>query len=151
MATLPRIQAGQTGNRLLDKLAPADFRLVTGKLEPVRLPIRHVLFREDEPLQHLYFPVSAVLSLVVLPSPQVRQGVEIATVGKEGMAGFTAILGVPTSFYQAVCQVPGDCLRLPVSVLAEAMARPAVDALVKRYIAVSYRLAVQAALCNTLH
>lgn len=125
---------------------------MAGKFETLHLPARQVLFQVDDPLEHIYFPVSAVLSLAVPLMPRNGEGVEIATVGSEGIVGFTTLLGVPTSFHQAACQVPGDCLRLPVPVLAEAMARrPAIDALVKRYVAVAYHAVIQGVVCNALH
>jgi CRP-like cAMP-binding protein len=155
MATPSRKRTGRTHNRLLDRLSVADFSSLTDEFESLRLTARQVLFQADDPLEHLYFPVSAVLSLIVPPLPPLPpngQGIQIATVGNEGVVGFTSLLGVPTSFHQTICQVPGDCLRLPVPLLAEAMARrPAIDTLVKKYVAVAYRTVVQGVVCNALH
>jgi CRP-like cAMP-binding protein len=125
---------------------------LSAQFEVLHLPSRQVLFQADDLLEYLYFPVSAVLSLVVTPVPPNGQGIEVANVGSEGVVGFTALLGVPTSFHQTACQVPGDCLRLPVPVLADAMIRrPAIDRLVKKYVAVAYRTVVQGVVCNALH
>jgi CRP-like cAMP-binding protein len=152
MITLSRTQTDTTGNRLLDKLPAADLGLLGEFFEVLRLPTRQILFRADDPLEYLYFPVSAVLSLVLPAKPTDGEGVEIATVGNEGLVGFTALLGVPTSFHQGGCQVPGDCLRLPMPVLAEAMGRrPAIDSLVRNYAAVAYRTEIQGVMCNALH
>ncbi len=140
------------GNRLLDKLPVADFNALADKFEVVSLWARQILFEADDPLNHIYFPVNAVLSLVVAPVPTTGQGVEITTVGNEGVVGFTALLGVPNSFLQAACQVPGDCLRIPVPILVEAVTRrPAIDRLVKKYVAVAYRTDIQGVVCNALH
>lgn len=152
MAASSRKKPGRTGNRLLDQLSSADAKALASRSEVLHLPARQVLFQADDPLEYLYFPIGAVLSLVVSPTPAGDQGIEIASVGSEGMVGFTALLGMPTSFHQTACQVPGDCLRLPVRFLAEAMARrPAIDNLVKRYVAVAYLTLVQAVVCNALH
>ncbi len=152
MATPSRKKPGRTGNRLLDKLPAADFKALAGRFELLHLPSRQVLFQADDPVEHLYFPVSAVLSLVLPPTPLNGQGVEIASVGNEGVVGFTALLGVPTSFHEAACQAPGDCVRLPVAFLAEEMSRrPAVDGLMKKYVAVAYRMVIQSVVCNALH
>lgn len=150
MATSPK--AGQTGNRLLDRLTSADFKTLTGALEAVHLPARQVVYHPDDPVEYLYFPVTTVLTLTVGESPEGGRGMEFTSVGPEGMVGFTALLGVPASLHQVVCQAAGDCWRVPTAVLAQAMARrPAVDALVKRYVAFAYRTAVQAVICNALH
>ena len=46
----------------------------------------------------------------------------------------------------------GECLRLPAPILAEAMTRrPAIDRLVKKYVAVAYRSEIQGVVCNALH
>jgi CRP-like cAMP-binding protein len=153
MASILPGKPGRTGNLLLDRLPAADFDCLASDLETLHLPARLVLFPIDAPLEHLYFPVSAVVSLVV---PQRRgvngQGVEIATVGNEGVAGFTALLGVAGSLHQGACQVPGDCVRIPVAALAKAMARqPNIDALMRRYVAVAYRTVIQGVVCNALH
>ena len=152
MPTSSRKKPGRTGNRLLDRLPPADLKALAGQVEPLQFPARHVLFQANDPLEHLYFPVSTVLSLIVLPTPPNGHGIEIASVGNEGVVGFTALLGVPTSFHHTACQVPGGCLRLPVPFLAKAMARrPAIANLLMRYVAVAYRTVVQAAVCNAIH
>lgn len=137
---------------MLDRLPETDFQFLADALESLSLASRQILFRVNDPLDYLYFPVSAVLSLLVPPQPENDQGVEIATVGNEGMVGFTALLGVPTSFHQTSCQVPGECLRLAVPVMAEAMARrPGIDRMVKKYVAVAYRTEIQGVVCNALH
>src|SRR4051812_13071419 len=131
MVAPSRKRTRRSGNRLLDRLPAADFSALAAECEALPLEPHQVLFPVDDPVEHLYFPVSAVLSLLAPLNPTNDQGIEIATVGSEGMVGFTALLGVPTSFHQTTCQVPGDCLRLPVAVLAEAMIRSqAVDSLV---------------------
>jgi CRP-like cAMP-binding protein len=152
MATSIRTKAGQTGNRLLDRLAPADFKSLAAALEPVHLPAHQVVFHPDDAVDHLYFPVTTVLTLTVGESPEDGRSMEFTSVGREGMVGFTALLGVPTSLHQVACHAAGDCLRLPTAALAEAMSRRrGIDALIKRYMAVAYRTAVQAVVCNALH
>lgn len=142
----------RTGNRLLDRLPPPDFKPLARAMKPVRLNARQVLFRTDNSVDHIYFPTTAVLSLAVSTLPEGGQGIEVATVGNEGLVGITTLLGVPISLHETMCQVPGDCLRVPTTVVARAMSRrPAIDSLLKRYIALAYRTALQAVVCNALH
>jgi len=152
MITTSRKRGGRTGNRLLDRLSPADLNLLARKFEVLHLPAREVLFHLNEDLEDVYFPTTAVFSLVVTLNPEEGEGLEIATVGNEGIVGFTALLGVRKSLHQAICQVPGDCLRLPAPALAKAMVRrPGIDRLVKRYAAVAYHAVIQSVVCNALH
>lgn len=152
MAAIFRAKNGRLGNELLARLSPADFKVVARALESVPLAARHVLFHTDDPVEHVYFPLTAVLALIVGSNPQDAQGVEATAVGREGMVGYTALLGVPASLHHVLCQAPGDCLRVPTPALAEAMARrPAIDSLMKRYVAVALRTLTQAVVCNALH
>lgn len=152
MATSTRVRAGQTGNRLLDQLAPADFKFLAKGLEPIHLRAQQIVFHPDDSLDDLYFPVTSILALTIGESPADGRSMEFTSVGREGMVGFTALLDVPTSLHLVACQAAGKCWRLPTVVLAEAMTRRrAIDALIKRYVAYAYRIAVQAVVCNALH
>jgi CRP-like cAMP-binding protein len=152
MAPSTQLKAGQSGNQLLDRLGPADFKPLARALEASPFVARQVVFRPDEVVEHLYFPVTSVLSLAISESVVSGRSIEFTSVGREGMVGFAALLGVPTCQHQVTCQAPGDCWRLPTPVLAKAMARrPAIDSLIKRYIKVAYLTAVQAVVCNALH
>ena len=142
----------RTGNRLLDRLSSPDLNSLIGKAERTQFGVHDVAFQADEPLEHVYFPVSALFSLVVGMRSSNGLAMEVASVGNEGIVGFTALLGVPSSLHQATCRVAGECLRVPVSVLIKAMThRPAIDRLVKRYVAVACHTAMQSAVCNALH
>jgi CRP-like cAMP-binding protein len=152
MAVSARINAGQAGNRLLDLIPASDFKHLAKALEPVHLPARQVVFRTDDYVEHLYFPVTTIFTLTVGDPAVDGHSMEFTSVGNEGMVGFTALLGVETSLHQVACRTPGASLRLPTQVLTKVMSRRrAVDDIMKRYVAVAYRTAVQAVLCNALH
>jgi CRP-like cAMP-binding protein len=142
----------RTGNRLLDRLSLPDLDLLLGKSEKLHFGAQQIVFQADEPLEHVYFPVSALFSLRIGSRSNKDAGMEVASVGNEGMIGFTALLAVPASLHRATCRVAGECLRVPVAVLERAMARrPTVDQIMKRYMAVAYHALMQSAVCNALH
>jgi CRP-like cAMP-binding protein len=135
---------------LLDLLTADDYRRLSPHLEPVSLNHEEDLFTADAPLSHVYFPVSGMISLMVLMEE--GRGVEVATVGNEGMVGVAAALGLDTMPHQAITRVPGENLRLPVADFRHALARsPRLEALVRRYVAVTLRHANQLVACNALH
>jgi CRP-like cAMP-binding protein len=78
--------------------------------------------------------------------------IEVGLVGPEGVAGVSAFLGAPTSACEALIQVEGAALRLPVSSLQAALAdAPSLLPLILRYID-SYHFQVsQTAACNGRH
>ena len=53
-------------NLLLSLLSPADLKRLEPHLKPMRFEQHHVLFEADEPIHHVYFPTSAVVSLVTI-------------------------------------------------------------------------------------
>jgi CRP-like cAMP-binding protein len=97
----------ESGNRLLDRLPPeARAALLEGsRLE--YLPQRHTLWEPGQRMDHVYFPLSGVMSLLAVT----RNGgsVEVATVGNEGMVGVPVFLGQRRRAPgRAMSQIPGD-------------------------------------------
>ncbi len=98
------------GNRLLAPLPDADADQLRPHLESVRLALRQVLCQPDEAISHVYFPLTTMVSLLT-PAGD-GTSVETAMVGREGMIGLPVFLGVDISRAVAVCQVPGEALRI---------------------------------------
>ena len=78
--------------------------------EVVSLEPRRVLVRRGGDLSHVYFPLGAVISLVVAAEGRC---VEAATVGREGFFGVGVALGTSMSEMEAIVQTSGEALRLP--------------------------------------
>ena len=78
--------------------------------------------------------------------------IEATAIGKEGMVGVSAALGLGFSPVTTVLLVPGECLRLPAPSLSQAV-KPGreLDRLLRRYAAYSLRNAKQSVACNALH
>lgn len=79
-------------------------------LERVPLLLGDVIYEPDEPIRHVYFPTSGVIS--VLCATDDGASIEAATVGMEGMAGIPVFLGVDVSPNRAVVQVAGEAMRM---------------------------------------
>ncbi|MDQ2664613.1 MAG: Crp/Fnr family transcriptional regulator [Gemmatimonadota bacterium] len=137
-------------NRLLAALAPADFAVLKRHLEPVTLEINDVLAEPGEHFTHIYFPESAAVSVVTYMTD--GSGVEVGTMGNEGMAGLPAYLEADASESRTFCQVRGAALRVPVDVLLDAAnTRPEIRRLLNRYTQAYLSLVAQGAACNRLH
>src|SRR4051812_13883845 len=72
-------------NRLLAMLPDEDFRRLRPALTRVPLRFKHVLQRQFEPIQFVYFPNGGVVSVTTLLAGGGM--VEVALVGNEGMLG----------------------------------------------------------------
>ena len=138
------------GNRLLAMLPRRDFLRLAPSLEKVSLGIKTILYEFQEPIEHVYFPIGGVISLVV----QMRSGesTEIATIGGEGMVGTPLVLGARRSSMRVFSQVPGESLRLPAKEFRQELAREgALYAVMQRYIQALMNQISQTVACNQLH
>jgi CRP-like cAMP-binding protein len=106
-------------NRLLDLIGINEIERLRPHLEHVRLEYRQTLYESHIPIEWVYFPVEGVASLV----NTMRNGseVEVGTIGNEGMVGLPVVLGDRVTSANAYVQVPGSGLRMPSSILREAV------------------------------
>jgi hypothetical protein len=114
---------GLLGNRLLDALPPGDRRRITPLSEREHVHMKQPLYEPGGRIEALYFPVDAVASILTTLSD--GAGVEIATVGNEGMLGSPVVLGSDAMPAREFCQVqvPGDVLRMDKQSFAEVLSR----------------------------
>jgi len=108
----PASQADER-NRLLRSLEPGVYARVIDELELLELTRKQVLWSSGSPMRSVYFPRTAVISLIV-PSGDDRP-VEAATTGNEGFVGVSVALGVDTTTIVALAQVAGTALRMPAA------------------------------------
>ena len=144
-----RVFERQGENRLLAQLRRENCDALKEDAETISLGLKEMLFKPDEPIRHVYFPLTAVLSLVI----RMHDGlaVEVATVGNEGFVGVPVFLGAERSPTEAFCQVPGESLRVPVERFKQAIVRPEVNALLRRYTQAYVNQVSQSTACNHLH
>lgn len=137
-------------NHLLAALSESEFRRISPHLRLVHLELGDVLHEPGKRSTYLYFPISAIISLVYL----LHDGgtAEIAVVGREGVVGIAAFMGGGSTPNQAVVELAGDSYRLPAKVVQEEFFR-AQDL---QRILLSYTQALltqmgQTAICNRHH
>ncbi|HYP53897.1 MAG TPA: Crp/Fnr family transcriptional regulator, partial [Pyrinomonadaceae bacterium] len=112
---------GLLTNRILTALPGEDFARLLPHLEPVSLAQGTNLYSFDEPVHFAYFPETAVLSqLYVLED---GSSAEAAVVGREGLAGMSAIFGPRAPSYSTVVTVGGSALRLRAETMRQEFAR----------------------------
>jgi CRP-like cAMP-binding protein len=137
-------------NLLLRSLPEQEFTRLRPLLEPVALDIHDELYEVGAPIEHLYFPVDAVLSLLAVVEGEAP--VEVATVGYEGMAGLPAFLGSAESVHHTVCQVAGTAVRLTTADLRRFLEQDgALHDLLHRYTQATMVQLSQSVACNRLH
>ena len=127
-----------TGNRLLDRLPRKEYKSLLPQLETIFFAHKEEVCHQNSPLSHVYFPTNGVFSTIILMQDGDR--IEATAIGREGMVGVSAVLGLDFNPVTTVLLVPGECLRLPAPSLWQAM-KPGrqLDRLLRRYAAYSLR------------
>jgi CRP-like cAMP-binding protein len=139
-----------TRNFILGALPEGEYRRLAGRLEPVDCEVRHLIYDKDRPIRHVYFPVTAVLSMVSQMDGEAT--VEVGTIGREGMAGLPVFLGVTASPNTVYAQVPGTALRMTADDLRTALvADGALHGQLHRYVQATMVQLSQNVACNRLH
>jgi CRP-like cAMP-binding protein len=109
----------QTRNRLLSYLSAKDFEALRPNLKPVDLPLRLMLERPAEPIEHVFFPETGIASVVAVQSHQTK--VEVGLIGNEGMTGLPVILGDHQTPNTTYMQVAGQGVRISAEALRTAV------------------------------
>src|SRR5687768_1414706 len=102
-------------NCILGSLPENQYQRVLPHLEPFEFTHGRILYEMDGPIDYLYFPSGAMVSLVT----QMQDGkiVEVGVVGKDGLTGISALFGQNTSADRAVVQIPNGGVRVRTSVV----------------------------------
>jgi CRP-like cAMP-binding protein len=138
------------GNRLLDMVDVEVRSRLLEAAELVALTHRQIVADIDRPIEHVYFPLYGVLS--VLSATMTGEAVETATVGPEGMTGVPVLLGADQMSCQTFCQVPGRAYRLPAAAFREQVAQSdELRGLLGRYAVSFLGQTSQTSACNRLH
>ena len=105
----------QSRNHLLAVIPASEFRELKAFLTTVDLRAKDRLAEPNRPIEHVYFPLDAVLSMAAVD----REGesVEAGSVGCEGMTGLPVLLGAGQSTSRVVVQVGGLAERMEAAVL----------------------------------
>jgi CRP-like cAMP-binding protein len=137
-------------NRFLAALPPADLALLSPHLRDVPLERGAVLHEPDDELEHVYFPHSGMVSLVVVMLNSAS--VETATMGRAGIVGAAAGLGSRCGLGRAVVQLPGEAARLAADRFHAAVNESqAIRDLVVRYNDALIMQIQQSVACSALH
>jgi CRP-like cAMP-binding protein len=137
-------------NRLLQSLGRADLAALQPQLKPVELHRGDVLHEPRAAIEHVYFPLSGMVSMLAV----MRNGeaIETGIIGREGVVGGSVANGNEHSFGQATVQIAGKGLRIASKPFVEACrGSPALLALVNRFEGVITSQSKQSAACHALH
>jgi CRP-like cAMP-binding protein len=137
-------------NCLLASLPDDEYARLAPALEHVWLAPRQILGLPDESISRVYFPRTAVASLLV--PMENGSAVEGATVGKEGMLGLEGFLGGATSPVEVVVHVAGTAGRMDAGAFRDQLHHsPAIHGMMQHYTLALLHQITRTAGCNRVH
>jgi hypothetical protein len=137
-------------NRLLFALPEAEWRRWQPLLEAVEMPLGQVLYESGSTLSHVYFPTTAIVSLLYVLED--GASAEIAVVGHEGLVGISLFMGGGSTPSRAVVQSAGHGYRLHSQHMKDEFNRAGpVMHLLLRYTQALITQMAQTAVCNRHH
>jgi len=137
-------------NHLLAALPATEWQRWQPLLEWVDLPLGHVLYESGRTLGHVYFPTTAIVSLLYVMEN--GSSAEIAVVGNEGVVGISLFMGGESTPSRAVVQSAGAGWRLSARAVKDEFERPGpVMHLLLRYTQALITQMAQTAVCNRHH
>jgi CRP-like cAMP-binding protein len=140
----------QQNNLLLAALPPDESQRWLPLMEVVDLPLGAVLYESGVTLTHVYFPTTAIVSLLYVMEN--GGSAEIAVVGNEGIVGVSLFMGGESTPSRAVVQSAGTGLRLKAQIMKNEFYRAGpVLHLLLRYTQALITQMSQTAVCNRHH
>jgi len=137
-------------NHLFAALPKAEALRWLPNLQPVDLPLGEVLYESGVTLSHVYFPTTAIISLLYVMEN--GASAEIAVVGNEGIVGISLFMGGESTPSRAVVQSAGKGFRLRAQMMKDEFNRAGpVLHLLLRYTQALITQMSQTAVCNRHH
>ncbi|CAN5688604.1 Crp/Fnr family transcriptional regulator [soil metagenome] len=150
---MPTIQAAERHypklNQLLAALPVEELAAWLPALELVELPLGQVLYESGGTLSHVYFPTTAIVSMLYVMEN--GASAEIAVVGNEGIVGIALFMGGDSTPSRAVVQSAGHGFRLSARIIQSDFNRAPVLYLLLRFTQALITQMTQTAVCNRHH
>lgn len=137
-------------NHLLAALPKAEFVRLEPHLESVSLPLGKVIYEAGDKMTHVYFPTTAIISMLYI----MENGgtAEIGIAGNNGLIGSALFMGSESTSSRAVVQSTGDGVRIKSKPLQTEFDRGGLfQKLLLRYTQTLMTQISQTAVCNRLH
>lgn len=100
----------QPQNRILEFVRQVDPGWLEAELEEVDLQEGEEFYSHREEITHIHFPTTCVAS--VYRSLPDGRAAEVASIGKEGLVGFGALIDGRAVMGETLVQIPGKALRI---------------------------------------
>jgi CRP-like cAMP-binding protein len=138
-----------TRNIVLRELTPEDLERITSAAEFVTLSGKDPVWEANQPIRCVYFPETAVISLVTVLD---AGSIEAITIGNDGFVGLPVFHGPGATVTRANCQMPGTTWRMNAAAFTALCAEmPELNRALDRYSQLVIETISQSAACNRIH
>lgn len=138
-------------NWILSALPREEYYDLSQDLEAVRISSGQMLYHAGDTIRHAYFFDSGQICLLSMTTEGMT--LEVGTVGKEGVIGVSALLGVDTMPMDAMVRIPSiSGVRIRTDILKRQFDRGAkLQCLLLRYMHFLFTQITQSVICNRFH
>jgi CRP-like cAMP-binding protein len=137
-------------NHLLAAVSDEELARLLPNLELVTLPLGKVLYESGEKMDYVYFPTTAIISLLYIMEN--GSTAEIGVIGKDGLVGIAIFMGGDTTPNRAVVQSAGMTLKIKAAMMKDEFTRGGrFHSQCLRYTQALITQISQTAVCNRLH
>lgn len=141
---------GPRTNHLLAGITDEEMMRLMPNLQHISLPLGKVIYESDEKLDYIYFPTTAIISLLYIMENGATA--EIGVVGRDGLIGIAIFMGGDTTPNRAVVQSAGSAFKMKAQVMKDEFTRGGrFHNLCLRYTQALITQISQTAVCNRLH
>ncbi len=137
-------------NHILAALSTETYERIAPHIEVVPFPHAKILYEMGDPIEYVYFPFNAMISLVT----EMADGkvVEVGLVGSDGLSGVLGFMGEETSPDRALVQIADGGARCKLAVLKEEFNRGGdLQTVILRYARMLMKQISRTAACNASH
>ena len=140
----------QTINEILNSLPPNILKNVLSLMEQVNLEAGEYLYQPEDVINYFYFPETAIVSdFQILEDGKT---LEVAMIGREGVAGITSIFNTHLSPNWLQVSIPGKALRIESKVFRqEFSSNQHLQLLLHEYVNLYIAQISQKVICNSHH
>lgn len=137
-------------NHLLAGVSDEELARLLPHLQLVSLPLGQVLYESGEKMDYVYFPTTAIISLLYIMEN--GSTAEIGVIGNDGLVGIAIFMGGDTTPNRAVVQSAGKTLKMKADMMKnEFTLGGRFHNLCLRYTQALITQISQTAVCNRLH
>lgn len=137
-------------NVILSQLPENEYAALVKYFVPVQLTLGQKLSEPNEPIDHIYFLNSGLVSVDALSKK--GESIEVSVIGREGFSGLPALINQPQMSHAVIVTGVGDGIRIRSSIVRDEFRKGAtLRELIHAFIYLQGVQVTQSVLCNTMH